>query len=72
MWALPFFLSQLVFLLNCISQLYVLVFVWNFELVVTFFSAGEISLQPALSDIPGNDLRISLQLYCDPWKVLHL
>ena len=62
----PFFISQAGFLLNCISQLYVLVFVCNLELVVSFFSAGEISLQPALSDIPGNDLRISLQLYCDP------
>ena len=72
MWALPFLLVKLVFLLNCIPQLYVLVFVWNFELVITFFLAGEISLQPALSDIPGNDLRISLQLYCDPWKILHL
>ena len=72
MWALPFLLVKPVFLLNCISQLYVLVFVCNFELVVSFFSAGEINLQPALSNIPGNDLRISLQLYCDPRKVLHL
>lgn len=40
--------------------------------MITFFSAGEISLQRALSDIPGNDLRISLQLYCDPRKVLRL
>ena len=49
-----FLISQASFLLNCTSKIpRCLCFHLQFELVVSPFSAGEISQQPALSDIPA-------------------